>query len=921
MVKGKIFRSLLALGLTGALSLSAFAASVSAATRTESGYIEMYVSDSYKMQDHLDAVREISNALYSHSSRIDVSSFKIPQADMSGLYFGTLASHPDLFFVDRNYSWNNMGGYVYQIYPSYNMTQSEAQTALESFYSEADHYLALASGKLSRCGDDFSRAVTLHDEIVLDAFYDNIDYESDNYRFMMQKTGVCENYSRIYAYLLSQLGMYSEIVDSDSMKHEWMLAKLDGSYYHVDATWDDPVKDRPGRVSHTYFLLSDSRISQSINGQQAHSGYDSVHAALNSKYDNAAYHDFSSKLCKLDPSDTFVYGINSSGIVRYNYSTNTSTTLKSITDTWYASGNSGSYYKGVYSGLAQNNDLLYYNTPSAVYSYDAATGESTLVYTNTYSTKLYGLYIRDAVLYGVFASSPNETGTVRQIATLPAETGPTISVSSVTLSKTSLTLEIGQTATVTATVSPSDAADKTITWSSSDTSVASVSNGTITAKAAGTATITARSNNGKTASVAVTVKAPVIDVTSVTLSETSLELEAGKSATVTATVAPSNATDKTITWSSSNTAVASVSNGKITAKAAGTATITASSTNGKTASVAVTVTPAPIPVTSIVLSRSTANLLEGRSTTATATIEPSDATDKTVTWTSSDTSIATVSNGRITAVAAGKATITAATSNGLTATVAVTVKPAVVEVTSVELSKSTANLVIDHSTTVKATVSPADATNKTITWTSSDTSVATVTGGKITAVGGGTATITAESNNGITASLTVKVTVPATGITLSKSTTNLVIGHSTTVKATVAPADATNKTVKWSSFDTSVATVSNGRITAVGGGTATITARTSNGLTATLTVKVSVPATSITLSKSTVNLAVDHSTTVKATVAPADATNKTVKWTSSDTSVAIVSNGKITALKKGTATVTATTSNGLKATVTVNVKA
>ena len=199
MVKGKIFRSLLALGLTGALSLSAFAASVSAATRTESGYIEMYVSDSYKMQDHLDAVRAISNALYSHSSRIDVSSFKIPQADMSGLYFGTLASHPDLFFVDRNYSWNNMGGYVYQIYPSYNMTQSEAQTALESFYSEADHYLALASGKLSRCGDDFSRAVTLHDEIVLDAFYDNIDYESDNYRFMMQKTGVCENYSRVYA--------------------------------------------------------------------------------------------------------------------------------------------------------------------------------------------------------------------------------------------------------------------------------------------------------------------------------------------------------------------------------------------------------------------------------------------------------------------------------------------------------------------------------------------------------------------------------------------------------------------------------------------------------------------------------------------------------------------------------------------------
>ena len=1093
MAKGKILRSLLAFGLTGALSLSMLAASVSAATQTGYGYIDKYVSSSCRLQDYKDLVNTISDGLYSHSDSIDISSFKIPrgeaQTTLSGIYFAVLATRPELFYVDRELSWYRDSNYITDLCPQYNMTKTESQSALTEFYNEADHYLALASGKLSRCGDDFSRAVTIHDEIVLDAAYDNVNYENNNHTFMIDKTGVCENYSRVYAYLLAQLGMYSEIVSSDDMNHEWVLAKIDGKYYHVDTTWDDPLVDRPGRVSHTFFLLSSNKIGQSIDGKEAHTGYSTVHSATSTKYDSAAYHSFRSKLCKIDPDDTYVYAISSSGIVKYDYSANTSTTLKAITDKWYASGSSGSYYTGLYSGLAQNNGLLYYNTPDAIYSYDVATGATSLVYSNSYTNKIYGLYIRDSKLYGVFASNPNVTGTVRQIKTLPAETGPFVEVTSVSLSTSSMTLEVGQTATVTATVAPSDATDKTITWSSSNTDVATVSGGKITARSAGRAIIKATSSNGKSASVIVTVKEPVVEVTSVSISNYSLSLEVGQSSTVTATVNPSNATDQTITWSSSNTDVATVSNGTITAVSVGravikakssndksasvivtvkepvvevtsvsisnyslslevgqsatvtatvnpsnatdqtitwsssntdvatvsdgtitaisagravikakssndksasvivtvkepvvevtevslstssveleegqttevfavvvpsdatdtfitwassdtsvadvndgiitavgegTATITAVASNGVGAELTVTVKKPVVEVTSIVLSRSTANLLEGRSTTATATIEPSDATDKTVTWTSSDPSIATVSNGRITAVSAGKATITAATSNGLTATVAVTVKPAVVEVTSVELSKSTTNLVIGHSTTVKATVSPTGATNKTLIWTSSDTSVATVADGKITAVGGGTATVTAESNNGITASLTVKVTVPATGITLSKSTTNLVIGHSTTVRATVAPADATNKTVKWSSSDTSIATVSNGRITAVGGGTATVTAKTSNGLTATLTVKVSVPATSITLSKSTVNLAVDHSTTVKAELAPTDVTNKTVKWSSSDTSVATVSGGKITALKKGTATVTATTSNGLTATVTVNVKA
>ena len=166
---------------------------------------------------------------------------------------------------------------------------------------------------------------------------------------------------------------------------------------------------------------------------------------------------------------------------------------------------------------------------------------------------------------------------------------------SVALNKTTLTLDIGKTSNLRATVYPSNASNKKCTWSSSNTSVATVdSNGKVTAKASGTATITVKTANGKTASCNVTVQAVQAVPTSVSLNKTSLTLDVGKSYTLTKTVSPSNAVTS-YTWRSSNTSVATVDkNGKVTAKASGTATITVKTSNGKTATCKVTVNlPAP----------------------------------------------------------------------------------------------------------------------------------------------------------------------------------------------------------------------------------------------------------------------------------------------------------------------------------------
>ena len=168
----------------------------------------------------------------------------------------------------------------------------------------------------------------------------------------------------------------------------------------------------------------------------------------------------------------------------------------------------------------------------------------------------------------------------------------TIKVEGVSLNVTSVELTEGDQTTLTATVNPSNATNKNVTWTSSDSNVATVANGKVTAVKAGTATITVKTEDGnKTATCTVTVKAKTYPVESVTLDKTSVELTEGEETTLTATVSPANATNKNVTWTSSDSNVATVANGKVTAVKAGTATITVKTEDGnKTATCTVTVT-------------------------------------------------------------------------------------------------------------------------------------------------------------------------------------------------------------------------------------------------------------------------------------------------------------------------------------------
>lgn len=323
-------------------------------------------------------------------------------------------------------------------------------------------------------------------------------------------------------------------------------------------------------------------------------------------------------------------------------------------------------------------------------------------------------------------------------------------------------------------------------------------------------------------------------------------------------------------------------------------------------------------------------------------IFPITASNKRLIWKSDDSTVADVdSTGLVTATdKGGKCMITAAATDGSnkmdTFVVVVTPKrldnPDTVLVASIDLKKSSSNrhLKVGESYKVEVVILPQNASNKSLKWESSNLNIARVEdNGTITGVGQGNCTITASTSDGSNVSTFIKVYVhnpeiKVTSIILDKSTIDMKKGESRQIKATVLPVDASIKTLKWMSNDNSVATVNNGRIMGVGTGNCTVTASSTDGSNVFAHLKLHVsPILISSISLKDIEIVVDQSSPLKATIVPANATNKELEWTSSDSSVVTVnSNGVVTGKKEGgkaIITAKAKDGSGLKSACTVKV--
>lgn len=336
-------------------------------------------------------------------------------------------------------------------------------------------------------------------------------------------------------------------------------------------------------------------------------------------------------------------------------------------------------------------------------------------------------------------------------------------VTKISLSKHDLTLDIDDNYQLEATITPANVSEEELTWYSSNEDVASVDDeGNVFPMGEGTTIITAEADNGVSDSCTITVTEKSDIDSEINLNTDSVSLKVGDNAKLNATITPSEGNDGFISWDSNDTDIVKVdSNGNVKAMAEGSAVITATLSNGNCDTCQINVSSGVIIATKILISRESSSLNVGDQLTLIATVEPANATDKGVKWISSNKTIASVDNsGIVTANAQGNAVITA-TNNGLSASCNVTVSLKTIAVNSITLSESNIPLNVTDMTSLTADVLPTNATDKSVTWQSSNSGIASVdSSGNIKALAQGTATITASSSNGKTASCTVTVTEP-----------------------------------------------------------------------------------------------------------------------------------------------------------------
>jgi trimeric autotransporter adhesin len=530
-------------------------------------------------------------------------------------------------------------------------------------------------------------------------------------------------------------------------------------------------------------------------------------------------------------------------------------------------------------------------------------------------------------------------------ASVPATaTAAAVQVAAVKITPSTLTLNPGNTlqlAAVTTDASGNTLTGQPVTWSSSNTSAATVStSGVVSAVAVGSTVITATSG-GKSGIANVTVVAQsTASVASVTITPATATVATGGTAQFTATLKDSAGNvlgGRTVTWTSSNSGVASVSAaGLATGVASGTATISAS-TGGQQGTAQITVNP--VPVTSVVVTPGSADLSAHQTLQLTAT--PEDASGnpiggQTITWSSSDPYTASVSStGLVTVVKTGGIgyTIISATADGKTGTSTINLIAA--PVATVTLSPTSVTL--NAGQTAQLTATAKDQYGDVITtdvasWSSSNTSVASVSSsGLITAAGSGSATITVTIG-GVSANASVTVSQAAVAsVTVAPTTLSLTAGASSGLTATAKDANGnvlTGYPATWSSSNASAATVSSsGVVTGVAAGSATITV-TISGKSATAAVTVAAAqqqtVATVTVAPGTSSIQMGNQVQLAATDKTSNGTvvtGQTVTWSSSNSAVAsVTTSGLVTGSGVGTATITAV-SAGQQGTSSITVTA
>lgn len=377
-----------------------------------------------------EAKELIVEAMENFEAECDLSQYAIPATEIKGVFEDILFNNPQLFYVDNyfRYTYIQEGNLVKVLRIGY-------KDHAKSMCDQYDEKLTEIESGIDGSWSKLEILLYIHDYICLNTTYD--ETLDTAYDMLVTGRASCQGYSKAFKQIANDMGIECTLVNSTAIDHQWNYVVLNGKYYYVDVTWDDPVPDVLGRVMHTHFLksyqalLRDGVHNGAAADLYAKDGSD-VRMAASATYDNYFWKDVNTAFY---PIDGKWYAGNQKGQI-CSYTCNgkkmkRSKKLKTVSDKWYVWKDTKRFYTTKYAGLSMYGGQLYYSTPTDVYQLKPENGKVTKVYTLSASKakkgNIYGLYIKtNGALQIALATSGTTVGTVHKVFTLKTIGKPAI---------------------------------------------------------------------------------------------------------------------------------------------------------------------------------------------------------------------------------------------------------------------------------------------------------------------------------------------------------------------------------------------------------------------------------------------------------------------------------------------------------------
>ena len=329
--------------------------------------------------------KRIVEGIKAWQTSIDVSELGLTRDDIdNGAVKSIINSHPEFISLSGGYTYWTSGSSITKIQFTYLTNAKEEQQELDAALQEV-------KSKIDTSGmSDEEIVLAYHEYLTSTVAYAYEDYFNgtiaanhgyDMYGALVKHSCVCQGYAETMFYLLREAGLSCAIASSENINHAWNIVKIHGKWYHIDATWDDPVWDMPGRSYHDYFLVSFDTMNKNtlINHTKDRTDMvvsaqwgDTYTTAVDTTYESGKFWNGIEKA--IFYKDGYWYSISegssktSFNINKYQYSTNINKVLYSGTAKWTTP--SGGYYPGVYSSIYLRGDNLYFTTPDSLNKID-----------------------------------------------------------------------------------------------------------------------------------------------------------------------------------------------------------------------------------------------------------------------------------------------------------------------------------------------------------------------------------------------------------------------------------------------------------------------------------------------------------------------------------------------------------------------